>query len=327
MLESMCGKKFHHVLREFGFTEVPETVFTKSDIATVHRDMPEFPASHRLTAKQLAQSAQKGRIMSVATRRDGVTLWTVEFYCLSYRCVFRFAHRREEWTTDGTPHIEQVSAAAKWTPRSWHFANKYPFIFDASMIMLLVAVSFAFGNVWGKDTHRTVEAGNPTIDAEDALQLVKDEGHIVLTPEEQDELIAQARSEAYAQAEEAFAAQLEEQQRAAEEKAKQEAEKKAKAEKEADKEKEKEDKKKKEKEKDKEKKPTKEKEKVLVFTMRDGMPIQDLVKALKKHDFIKDENAFVKQMEAQDLITNVKVGDYEFSSDMSEADILNSLKR
>ncbi|WP_169835647.1 hypothetical protein [Novibacillus thermophilus] len=311
MLKSLCGKPLRRALNEFGFPTLRETVFTEQDIHAFHRHMPELPASYTLTAKLLAHSLDGGKIVDVNTLRDGTTVWTVSFKCWHYVCQCDFAHRHGTWKTTGTPRMQRLQGALKWMPSAWYARFKHPFIFDAAAIALLVVVSFALGSVWARDAGGTpaVKAADPDVVLpEEAVKVVEDEGYLVMTPKERDHLIQQAQATAYAQAEQEMTAKVEETRKQADQNIAAKVEEKQTEEGE---------------EEDRDNHQT---EKVLVYSMREGMPIQDLVKALHKHDFIDDTQAFLKRLEQEDLETKVKIGDYEFTSDMSEDAIIQTLK-
>ena len=198
--------------------------------------------------------------------------------------------------------MQRLQGTLKWIPSAWYARFKHPFVLDAAAIALLVVVSFSLGSVWARDaggTPSVAAADFDDVSLEDAVEVVEDEGYLVMTPKERDHLIQQAQAKAYAQAEQEMAARVEEARKQA---------------KEAEGEKEEED------------RDNHRTEKVLVYGMREGMPIQDLVKALHKHDFIDDTQAFLKRLEQEDLETKVKIGDYEFTSDMSEDAIIQQLK-
>lgn len=202
-----------------------------------------------------------------------------------------------------TPKVEKLRGTLKWHPARLYFRAKHAFAFDALAVALLVVVSFSLGNVWAHDVKGSpsVEAESRFVKAEDAVQFVRDQGLVVLTPEERNQLVTLAQNDAYEQARQEFAAEDEAAQsdEGVHEEGKPD---------------------------EAEAIESEPQETVLVFTMREGMPIEDLVTALHKYDFIQDKQAFLKRMEQHDLITKVKIGDYTFTSDMSEADLLEELK-
>lgn len=335
----MHGKGFRHVLDEFGFVEVPETVFRAEDIAAFHQRLPTLPASPAMTARLLTKALHKGIVEKIETLADGRTVWTVTFRCMGCQCTYQFMHRHDTWRTCGTLEVAELKGPLKRYPLAWKLSVGQASAVDAAAIALLVAASFAFGKTMAE------EAGKNTVTASEAVEMAKEDGHIVLTPEEKRRLEAQVRSEAYrqmttvAQREPANAASGDEQR--ADAKAEGAQTKAAKAKDDGEKGKKRTDNKKKNKQTDNKKKKSEGKEKkkkratkkeeapketVLVFTMREGMAIDDLVSALHKYKFIKDKDSFISRMEKLDLITNVKPGDYEFKSGMSEDDVIAELQ-
>lgn len=324
-LTAMCGRRLQHILSEFGFAEVTGAAFTNADINAFHRSMPELPASRDLTTKQVLRALPSGKVLDIKTTADGATQWTVTFKCLHYVCTCQLHHQHEFWQFAGPPQVQPLPGTFKWLPSSWYVGPKYALAIDVAVVALLLVASFALGNAWARDameSHTVEAAGAQTVKAEDAVHFVKEQGNLVMTPEQRDELMMAARNEAYEQAKQEFATtgsrssqEKEGQDKNIDEKAKDVKEKTTDTEKTDAK---KEDK--------KEKEQKKEKDSSFVFTMKEGMPVGELINALEERGYIKDKQAFIKRMEKQDLVTKVDIGKYKFTSGMSEDEVLEALK-
>lgn len=350
VLKTMIGKRLGYALEELGFLDISENAFTAKDIQAFHEHMPELPASQQFTAKKLIRSLHRGKIIDIQTDSDGTTRWTIAFKWLHYACTAQFSHQRENWKMVETPQIQYLPGALKWAPSYWSLGMKRAYIFDAIAVVLLVVVSFTMGSVWAREAEetRSAEANTHIVQAEEAIQFVQDQGYLVLTPEKRNDLITQAHNDAYKQARQELAAELAtaNEKKTAETNAQDQEKKKGdkgndkNTDREKDKKKsnvkkksrdkgeskKKDSDKKDSKKKDNDKKDKEEKEKTFVFTMKEGMPVGELVNALQERGFIKDKEAFLERMEKEDLVTKVDVGDYKFKSGMSEKELLEALK-
>lgn len=312
-LTTMVGHQFRHALTEYGFTEVPETIFTKENVPVFHESMPELPASQKLTAKQLIKPLHRGTVSDVKTLTDGTTLWTVSFQWLHYDCTCQLSHRHDHWKIGAHPEVQRLQQSRHWTAVSWLLGSKGVFAFDVAVVALLTVASFILGSVWASDSevnHPVVADDSPFVELEDAIQFVEDQGHFVLTGAEREQLVTQIKNEAYEQARQEIS--LAKENTVAEE---EKSEEKEKAKEES-----------KDGAKDEPKEEPKEEKTTFVFTMQKGMPVGELVNALEERGFIKDKQKFIKRMEEQDLITNVDVGEYKFTHGMSEDELLKVLE-
>lgn len=151
----------------------------------------------------------------------------------------------------------------------------------------VVIVLVGVGMIWGLDlVNGTRAASVSTVD--EAIALVEKEDYIVLTPEQKNKMIRQAEEQGY--------------QVASEELEREQAE-------------------------IKEGVVSGQKEKkVLIFPMREGMTSKDLTDALNEHGFIDDSSAFSKRLESSGVATKVHVGNYTFTSDMTEDEIIQALQ-
>lgn len=281
LFKQLLGKNLRQVLKELGFPEVPPTVFDTEDILIFQQHMDKLPTSHQAATSQLVRSLHKGRVTAIHTLEDGKTRVAVDFEHLGHRCTIQLLHWREHWETTGTPSVlkSQKQLAVPITVTG---------LFVVAVGGLLLWNTGLFGN------------GLAAMSPEKAVQYVEEQGYIVLTPEEKNELVAVAEENGYEKAQQKLAKQ-EEQSDKQEEQAEQD-------------------------DREPEDDQGEQEQKELTFTMKEGMTSKDLTSWLKQNELIDDELAFGKKLEDAGLATKVRPGKYTFSTDMSEEKIMQELQ-
>lgn len=284
LFKGLLGKNLGQVLKELGFPGVPSTVFTAEDVTIFRQHMDKLPGDHAAASAHLVRSLHRGTVVAIQSLSGGKTRMTVDFLHLGFRCTVQLVHWHEQWETTGTPSV-------------LHKKRKLA-------LPVMIAGTFfavAAGGLW---TSSALGDGTGAMSAEDAIQLVEDEGYFVMTADEKSELVAAAEKNGYEQAMQ----ELDQPEKETDAKAKPKKGKKAKDGSKPS------------------KKGKKKRKKEIVFTMKEGMTSEDLIQALKEAGLIKDEVAFGTKLEDAGVATKVRPGKYTFSSDMSEKELIRQLR-
>lgn len=261
------------------------------------RAVDKLPADYKEARAQLVRALHRGKVSDLRTLSDGRTQIKAEFYLLGYSCTIRLRHLREHWELLGSPVLEKREHRSKVLPVT------------AASLLAVVAV---FG-LWLIFDNTADSADS----LEKAIETVKENGYVVLTPEQKDQLAAQAEKAGYEKAKAELAKQKTQNVVATRQASATDQTKAGAAlNKETDQLKEEQE----------ALKEGREKEK-LVFTMRSGMTTQDLTLFLKENGLIKDRIAFGNKLEKMNIATKIDVGQYVFTSDMKEGEVLEVLKK
>lgn len=278
LFKQLLGKKLRRVTRELGFPDVPPTVFDSEDILIFQQHIPKMSTSHQIATKQLERSLHNGRVTNLQTLTDGRTQLSADFNLSGYRCSIQLQHRREQWKMTGSPYIVKA-------PRQ----------LAVPLTVTGVSAVLVLGGLWLWSTGGFSSDSN-AMSVEDAVQFVEEQGYIVMTPEQKNDIVAVAEENGYEKAQQKLSRQKDSDEQDPKDNDKNDDDQDDK------------------------------KEKVLTFTMKEGMTSQDVISALKENGFIEDELAFAQKLEKSGIATKVTPGTYTFTSEMSEKEILQELE-
>ena len=281
LFKKMLGKSMEQVSKELGFPTVPQAVFKAEDIMILQQHIDQLPTSHQAASAQLVRALQKGTVMGIHTLEDGKSQVAGDFTYANYRCTLVLVHWREQWETQGVPSV---------MPRK----KKMTFpLTVAGLLTVFVVAGLALwnGGVIGNGNNLAA------MSLEEAKQAVEEEGYFVLTPEQKNDIVAEAEQQGYEKAQQEREA-LSEQQTEKEQSSDQTTEDEAET----------------------------EEIRELTFTMREGMTAQDLTEALKQFGLIDNETAFGDKLQKSGIAQKVRPGTYTFTSDMSESEIMEELE-
>lgn len=282
LFQQLLGKKLRKVLKELGFPEVPPDVFDSETILIFQQHMARMPTSHPMAVQQLLRSLHKGRVTALETLEDGQTQLTVDFVHLGYLCSVRLVHWHENWDMKGSPTMVK-------TPK-----RTAPVLATTAVFTVLL-----LGSAWMWSSGGFGARSN-AMSVEDAIQYIEEEGYIVMTPEEKNEMVAVAEENGYEKARQKLAKQ-EETDKSGED-----------SHTEGDK--------------GQDSSADDGEEKEWTFTMKEGMTSEDVISALKENGLIEDELAFAQKLEDAGIATKVRPGEYTFTSNMSEKEIMEELE-
>lgn len=295
LFQKLVGKKLRRVLDEVGFPEVPPTVFDGDDVFIFQQQMDKLPTSHQEATTQLVRSLHRGKVTMIHTLVDGKTRLTVHFTHLDFYCAVQLIHCREHWETSGTPTVMKM-------PRSR--ALPLAFIVTSAVIGL--------GGFW-LGASGLFQSETEALSEEAMIQQMEAQGYAVMTPEEQDDLIAIAEKNGYEKAQQQLAQREAQVEKENKENKRDGSEQKSK----------------KDEESKKEKKDNEDniEDKKFHFTMKEGMTTVDLLEALEENGLVDDAFAFGQKLEKSGIATKIRPGKYTFSTDMSEKEIMKQLER
>ncbi|WP_054948645.1 MltG/YceG/YrrL family protein [Numidum massiliense] len=354
LFNKLTGKRIRKVLKELGFPEVPVTALSEEDILIFQQHIDKLPTSPQEASAQLIRSIHRGKVTEIRTLKDGRTLLNVSFKHIGYECVIQLVHMREHWETVGTPSIKQtqtiaaisgagatdsdektagqddssgeetassegestVSPQDEITAAAAEVAaasdNKKPRLGPMIAAGSVAAILLAGGGAWVGSSF-----GSGAMSTDEAIKRVEEDGYVVLTQQQKNDLVKTAEEKGFAEAQEELSGQKDGKPVAKDDKKNNVKETKDKKDKKSDKDGKKDAKK---------ENLAKEKGKKLVFEMKSGMTTEDITAFLKKKGLIKDRYAFGKKIEKEGIAESIDIGKYEFMTGMSEREIMKVLE-
>lgn len=285
LFKQLLGKKLGRVLKELGFPDVPPTVFNTEDILIFQQHMDKLPTSYQTATAHLSHPLHKGNVVAIHTLEDGKTQITIDFVYGEHRCTVQLLHWREHWETTGIPSVfrTQKKRALPLT------------VAGISAVIVLGGLGLWYAGLFGN--------GAAAMSTEEAIQIVEEQGYLVMTPKQKNEIVEVAEQNGYERAQQKLAkqeAQAKEQAQDSDQAASDE-------EKQVD-------------------KQSEQEAQELTFTMKEGMTSEDLTRALKEFGLIDNELAFGKKLQDSGIATKVRPGTYTFTQDMNEDEIIQELQ-
>lgn len=218
----------------------------------------------------------------------------------------------EKSTSGGStasPEDEITAAAAEVAAAS---DNKKPRLGSMIAAGSVAAILLAGGGAWVGSSF-----GSGAMSTDEAVKRVEEDGYVVLTQQQKNDLVKTAEEKGFAEAQEELSGQKDGKPVAKDDKKNNVKDTKDKKDKKSDKDGKKDAKK---------ENLAKEKGKKLVFEMKSGMTTEDITAFLKKKGLIKDRYAFGKKIEKEGIAESIDIGKYEFMTGMSEREIMKVLE-